>query len=167
MALKHDSIAVVIAQPQDDRVVVRSKIWQPKDEGVDVSEVEAYLRQVHQMYKVTEFAFDPAYFQRSAEALVDDGLPMVEFPQSGQRMVPACGQTYELIVQGKVAHDGSPTFTDQVLSAAQRMTDSGWRLSKGKSRRKIDACIAMVMAVDRATRRQKVVDGPSVVNVWD
>jgi hypothetical protein len=25
----------------------------------------------------------------------------------------------------------------------------------------------MVMAVDRATRRQKVVDGPSVVNVWD
>jgi phage terminase large subunit-like protein len=167
MALKHDSIAVVIAQPQDERVVVRSKIWQPKDEGVDVSEVEAYLRQVHQMYKVTEFAFDPAYFQRSAEALVDDGLPMVEFPQSGQRMVPACGQTYELIVQGKVAHDGSPTFTDQVLSAAQRMTDSGWRLSKGKSRRKIDACIAMVMAVDRATRRQKVVDGPSVVNVWD
>lgn len=166
MALKHDSIAVVIAQPQGERVVVRSKIWQPKDEGVDVSEVEAYLRQVHQTYQVAEFAFDPAYFQRSAEALIDDGLPMVEFPQSGQRMVPACGQTYELIVQNKVAHDGSPTFTDQVLSAAQRMTDSGWRLSKGKSRRKIDACIAMVMAVDRATRRQKVVDGPSVVDVW-
>jgi phage terminase large subunit-like protein len=167
MALKHDSIAVVLAQPQGDRVVVRSRIWQPKDEGVDVSEIEAFLREVHTTYQVTEFAFDPAYFQRSAEALVDDGLPMVEFPQTGQRMVPACGQTYELIVQGRLAHDGLPTFTDQVLSAAQRMTDTGWRLSKGKSKRKIDACIAMVMAVDRATRRQKPdEEGPMVINLW-
>lgn len=166
MALKHDSIAVVIAQPQDDRVVVRAKIWQPKTEGVDVAEVEKHLREIHANYQVKEFAFDPAYFQRSAEALIDDGLPMVEFPQIGQRMIPACGQTYELIVQGKICHDGSPTFTDQVLSAAQRMTDNGWRLSKGKSKRKIDACIAMVIAVDRATRKQKLEEGPQVVKIW-
>lgn len=168
MALKHDSIAVVIAQPQDDRIVVRSKIWQPKDEGVDVSEVEHYLRELHAAYPVREFAFDPAYFQRSAETLSDEGLPMVEFPQNGQRMIPACGHAYELIVGGKVAHDGSPTFTDQVLSAAQRMTDNGWRLSKGKSKRKIDACIAMVMGLDRATRKQTAIidNAPMVVNVW-
>ena len=102
----------------------------------------------------------------SAEVLADDGLPMVEFPQTGARMIPACGQAYELIVQGKVAHNGSPTFTDQVLSAAQRKTDNGWRLSKGKSKRKIDACIALVMALDRATRRQEPDTSPSVVNVW-
>jgi phage terminase large subunit-like protein len=107
MALKHDSIAVAIAQPQADRVVVRARIWQPKDEGVDVSEIEAYLREVHLKYRVTEFAFDPAYFQRSAEILIDEGLPMSEFPQTGQRMVPACGQTYELIVQGNIHRPGS------------------------------------------------------------
>jgi phage terminase large subunit-like protein len=168
MALKHDSIAVVIAQPQDEKIVVRSKIWQPKDEGVDVADVEHYLRQLHQTYDVREFAFDPAYFQRSAEQLADEGLRMVEFPQNGQRMIPACGQAYELIVAGKVAHDGSPTFTDQVLSAAQRMTDNGWRLSKGKSKRKIDACIAMVIGLDRATRKQTAIidNAPMVVNVW-
>jgi phage terminase large subunit-like protein len=167
MALKHDSIAVVVAQPQDDVVVVRSKIWFPKDEGVDVAEVEAHLRELHNTYQVKEFAFDPAYFQRSAEVLADDGLPMVEFPQTGARMIPACGQTYELIVNKKIAHDGSPTFTDQVLSAAQRMTDNGWRLSKGKSKRKIDACIALVIAVDRATRIQIEKQGPSVVDIWN
>lgn len=93
---------------------------------------------------------------------------MVEFPQNGQRMIPACGQAYELIVAGKIAHDGSPTFTDQVLSAAQRMTDNGWRLSKGKSKRKIDACIAMVIGLDRATRKQTAIidNAPMVVNVW-
>jgi len=166
MALKHDSIAVVIAQPQKERIVLESKIWQPKQIGVDVAEVEHYLRSIHRNLNVKEFAYDPAYFQRSAEALVDEGLPMVEFPQTSGRMVPACGQTYELITNGKVTHDGSPTFTDQVLSAAQRMTDSGWRLSKGKSKRKIDACIAMVMAVDRATRRAEETGTISVVDIW-
>ena len=168
MALKHDSIAVVVAQPQDDVVVLRAKIWQPKDEGVDVSQVEHHLRELHATYDVREFAFDPAYFQRSAEQLADEGLRMVEFPQNGQRMIPACGHAYEMIVGAKVAHDGSPTFTDQVLSSAQRMTDNGWRLSKGKSKRKIDACIAMVMGLDRATRKQTAAidNAPMVVNVW-
>jgi phage terminase large subunit-like protein len=168
MALKHDSIAVVLAQPQDGIVVTRAHIWQPQDEGVDVAGVEHHLRALHKQYQVREFVYDPAYFQRSAEALADDGLPMVEFPQSAARMIPACGHAYEMIVNGTVTHDGSPTYTDQVLSAAQRMTDTGWRLSKGKSKRKIDACIALVMALDRATSRPETATAaPMIVQVWN
>lgn len=167
MALKHDSIGIVIAQPHDDgRIAVNAKIFHPDQNAIDVHAVEAHLRQLHDQYEVQEFAYDPAFFQRSAEVLYDDGLPMVEFPQSSQRMIPACGTTYELIVNRRIAHDGSPMFTDQVLSAAQRMTENGWRLSKGKSRRKIDACIAMCMAVDRATRRSTNTAQPTIVNVW-
>jgi phage terminase large subunit-like protein len=168
MALKHDSIAIVSVQKNDEgKFAVRSKIWQPSDEGVDVADVELYLRDLHLNYNVKEFAYDPAYFQRSAEILSDDGLPMVEYPQTSSRMIPACGNAYELIVSNRVAHDGSPTFTDQVLSAAQRMTENGWRLSKGKSKRKIDACIAMVMALDRANSRPRTGTEPQVLNVWD
>lgn len=166
MALKHDSIAVAVAQPQGDRVVVRARIWNPADQGVDIAEVEQHLRTLARTYQVHEFAYDPSFFQRSAEALADDGLPMVEFPQSAQRMVPACGQAYELIVAGRVAHDGSPSLTDHVLSAAQRMTEQGWRLSKGKSKRKIDGCIALVLALDRATKRQRSEAAPTVLNIW-
>jgi phage terminase large subunit-like protein len=168
MALKHDSIAVVIAQPQPDEdvVVVRAKIWHPDQQALDVAEVEAYLRELHNRFEVREFAYDPAYFQRSAEALADDGLAMVEFPQSRARMIPACGNAYEMIVNRKVAHDGSPQFVDQVLSAAQRMTDEGWRLSKGKSKRKIDAAIALCIALDRATLVARAIDEPMVVDVW-
>lgn len=168
MALKHDSIAVVQAQrTDDDRFAVRAKIWQPSDDGVDVAGVEHHLRELHRIFNVAEFVYDPAYFQRSAEILADDGLPMVEYPQTGSRMIPACGHAYELIVAGRIAHEGSPTFTDQVLSAAQRMTDNGWRLSKGKSKRKIDACIAMVIALDRADLRPRATNEPMVINVWD
>lgn len=167
MALKHDSIAVVVAQPQPSgRIVVSARIWHPDVAAMDVSEVEQHLRTLRSTLNVQEFAYDPAFFQRSAETLYDDGLPMVEFPQSSQRMIPACGTAYDLIVQGKVVHDGSPMFTDQVMSAAQRMTENGWRLSKGKSRRKIDAAIAMCMALDRATRRATSTLLPTVEQVW-
>jgi len=168
MALKHDSIAVVHCQKDEEgKFSVDAKIWQPQEEGVDVAEVEHYLRELHNNYNVQEFAYDPAYFQRSAEILSDDGLPMVEFPQTGSRMIPACGNAYELIVGAKVVHSNSPTFTDQVLSAAQRMAENGWRLSKGKSKRKIDACIAMVMALDRANWKPRSQDSPNILNIWD
>ena len=167
MALKHDSIAIVIAQPQENgKVHVEAKIWHPDMEGIDIADVEQHLRMLHLRYQVKEFAYDPAYFQRSAESLMDDGLPMVEFPQSSQRMIPACGNAYDMISAGRLVHSGSPMFTDQVLSAAQRMTENGWRLSKGKSRRKIDAAIALCMALDRATRRSTITPAPTVASVW-
>ena len=155
MALKHDSIAVVIAQPQDGRVVVRAKIWHPDANAMDVSAVEQHIRDINQQFNVVENAYDPAFFQRSAEVLSENHV-MVEFPQSAARMIPACGNLYELIVNQVIAHDGDPMFTDQVMSAAQRSTESGWRLSKGKSKRKIDAAIALAIASDRATSKQEV-----------
>jgi phage terminase large subunit-like protein len=158
MALKHDSIAVVTVGWVGDRLVSEAKIWLPDGGVMDVMAVESFLRELAQRFDVQEIAFDPAFFQRSAEMLAEDGFPMVEFPQSPQRMIPACGNLYELIVNRKLAHDGSPVFSDQVLSAAQRMKDNGWTLSKGKSKRKIDAVIALAMATDRATRRVEVVE---------
>ena len=159
MALKHDSIAVVIAQPQDGRVVVRAKIWHPDANAMDVSAVEQHIRDINREFNVVENAYDPAFFQRSAEVLSENHV-MVEFPQSAARMIPACGNLYELIVNQVIAHDGDPMFADQVLSAAQRSTESGWRLSKGKSKRKIDAAIALAIASDRATSKQEVAPVP-------
>jgi phage terminase large subunit-like protein len=166
MALKRDTIGICIAQPQGERCVVRAKIWNPEVDGIDIAGVEAYLREIHNTYEVREFVYDPAFFERSAEALSDEGMNLVTFSQSAARMIPACGNAYEMIVAKKIAHDGSPTFTDQVLSAAQRMSDKGWTLSKGKSRRKIDSCIAMVMALDRATSKPPETVTPSVLDIW-
>jgi len=156
VALKHDTTAVVVAQDQGTRIFVESRIWTPTPSNVlDLAAVEAHLRIIAGRFEVREVAYDPRFFERSAQILADDGLPMVEFPQNHHRMVPACGHSYELIATGKVAHDADPIFTDQVMAAAQFATDNGWRLSKGRSKRKIDAAIAMVIALDRATSRQQ------------
>jgi phage terminase large subunit-like protein len=154
MALKHDSVAVVAVQVDDDgNAHTSSRIWFPDGTKIDVAAVENHLRDLHRRHNLSAVAYDPAFFERSAQALEDDGLPMIEFPQSPQRMVPACQVAYEMINAQRVIHDGSPAFTDQVLSAAIRETDGGWRLSKGKSKRKIDAAIALVMALSVGTAR--------------
>jgi phage terminase large subunit-like protein len=66
-------------------------------------------------------------------------------------MVPACGTTYEVIVSGRLVHDGDPLFAEQVTAAVARTVGEGWRLSKGRSKRKIDAAIALVLAVHAST----------------
>lgn len=169
MAHKHDSVAVVIAQLQDDgKVRVKAKVWTPaKGQTIDVAAVDNYLREQHRALNLQTIAYDPAYFQRSAEALLDEGLPMAEFPQSAGHMVPACQDTFRAITGQVLVHGDDPVLTDHVLAAATRDTDRGWRLSKGKSKRHIDACISMVMAVFLALPRiEPETDVPEPVFAW-
>ncbi|MEU3899747.1 terminase TerL endonuclease subunit [Streptomyces sp. NPDC045251] len=164
MAHKQDSVAVVVAQyGTDGQVRVKAKVWTAgKGETYDVAAVDNHVRHLHRTLNLQTVAYDPAYFQRSAEALADEGLPMAEFPQQASHMVPACQDTYRAISTGTLVHGDDPVLTDHVLAAATRETDNGWRLSKGKSKRHIDACIAMVMAVFLALPRIE----PEEVEPW-
>lgn len=169
MAHKSDSAAVVHAQPQPDgRVAVACQIWTPaEDQVIDVAAVDNHLRRIHRDHgsNLLEVGYDPAYFERSAQALADEGLPMVEFPQSAQRMVPACQHAYQLVLQRLVAHDGDPGLADHVGAARPRDAEGGWRLSKQKSGRPIDAAVALVMALWLATAPEGPDEDP-INDVW-
>lgn len=150
VALYHDSMAVVLAAPVEERLVVRSRVWVAESNKLDVFDLMAYLRELASLYKIQVAAYDPRYFDVPAGMLADEGIPMLEVPQSPERMIPACGEAFDLIVTGKVAHNGDPVLQDHVLSAQQRPSERGWTLSKQRSGRHIDACIAMVMALNEA-----------------
>jgi hypothetical protein len=62
-------------------------------------------------------------------------------------MTPACGETYKRILAKMIVHDGDPELSAHVTSAAKRPQERGFTLSKGRSKRHIDACIAMCMGV--------------------
>jgi phage terminase large subunit-like protein len=70
-------------------------------------------------------------------------------------MTPIIADLYDRIQQGTVHHDGDPAFAEQVLNAIPRYTDRGFTLQKRKSRGRIDACIALALAIDRAQNRVK------------
>lgn len=158
IGLKRDSSAVVAVQYRDDgRLHATGKVWVPtKAEPVDVTDVMAYLRELSRRYKVGAISFDPRLFDVPAKMLYDEGLPMVEIPQSPERMTPIIGDLYELIRDQKLSHDGDVVFDQQVLNAIPRFTERGFTLQKAKSRGRIDWCIALALAVDRARQRQKV-----------
>ncbi len=80
------------------------------------------------------------------------GLAMVEFPQTDSRMIPASQNFYQLIVEGKIAHDGDPALKRHVENVTADPKPRGaYRMSKPKgSRKKIDAAIAAAIAALRA-----------------
>ncbi|MGH3097904.1 MAG: terminase TerL endonuclease subunit [Streptosporangiales bacterium] len=151
MALKRDSVAVLVAhQLDDERVVVRSRVFTaPVDGRIDHLDVLEHIRALGRAYTVAEITYDPRFFEVPARILEDEGFNMVEFPQSAERMSPAVGHAYEVIIDGGVVHDGDRDLTDHVQSAVPRPNERGFSLSKGKSRHKIDACIALVIALWR------------------
>lgn len=160
MGLKHDTTALRTVQVRDDgSLVTGAQVFVPVNgEALDVAAVERAIRVLHQTGNLVEMAYDPAFFERSAQALADEGVKMVEFPQAPARMVPACGHAYELIVAGSVVHDDDAVSSAQVTAAVPKASGEGWRLSKGRTKAKIDSSIALVMAIDRATVRSSTVD---------
>jgi phage terminase large subunit-like protein len=163
VGLRRDSTAVAVVQRRPDgRVWVEATVWDPSAGVVDLADVMAFLRALCDRYTVREIVFDPRLFELPARELLDEGLPMVEFPQQVDRMAPACAHAYEMIVAGKVAHGADPMLTAHVLAAQQRPYERGWTLSKNRSRRHIDGAIAMVLALWRAAQPEHPAPQPAV-----
>lgn len=147
-ALRSDSVAVRVLQERPDgRVASMSKTWLAADgRTYDRAALRNYLRDLAATLPVKAIGYDPRYLESDAQDLEDEGLPMVEIPQSAERMVPACRLGYELLVSRALAHDDDEETTAQVKAAVTREADGGWRISKGKSKQKIDAAVALCIA---------------------
>lgn len=157
VGIKRDSTAVVAVQFRPDgRLHAKEKIWVPtKAEPVDVTQVMDYIRQLVKEYQVGAVSFDPRFFDVPAKMLYEEGIAMIEIPQSVERMTPIIGNLYELIMTKGITHDGTGLFETQVLNAVNRTNERGFTLMKSKSRGRIDAAIALALAVDRAHHRTK------------
>lgn len=151
VGVKRDSTALVVVQRFGADLHAQARFWIPKDgQAVDVSHVMQALRDLDRDYDVAEIAYDPRLFEIPAMMLADEGLPMVEFNQSMERMTPAFGQLFEMIKRGELSHDGGAMFATQILNAVPRYNERGFTLGKARARGKIDACYALATAVDRA-----------------
>jgi phage terminase large subunit-like protein len=161
VGLVHDSTAVCVAHKlEDGRIALRAHVWSAKDEApahehcpggkVELERVEQYIRQLARTYKLREVAYDPRYFERSAQMLEREGLKMVEFLPASAPMGDAYQAFYQLALEGKLSHDGDPIFAAHIDATAADKTEHGWKIRKLKSSQQIDATVAAVLAVARA-----------------
>lgn len=157
VGLKRDSTAVVAVQFRPDgRLHAQCRIFMPaKDDPVDILQVMEHVRSLCRDYKVGAVAYDPRFLDLTAAYLYKEGLPMVEIPQSVERMSSIIGNLYETIKRGELSHSRDETFAQQVLNAVPRVNERGFTLMKNKSRGRIDAAIALSLAVDRAQHKQE------------
>lgn len=168
IGLRYDSSSIALAQLQEDRIVLRAKVWSnpfpptdPRYHGwtIDFSTLENYCREIRETYpaRATEteyqgpgFLYDPHYFQRSAQILEGDGLAMIEWPQTDARMIPATGSFYSAIANGQISHDGDPILTAHIGNVWGQDKPRGQRMSKRGTTKKIDSAIASAIAVHAA-----------------
>jgi phage terminase large subunit-like protein len=177
-AIHHDTTAVCWAHRlEDGRILLRAHVWAAATDAVahqhvpggaiSLAAVEEFIRDLARRYQVREVAYDPHYFQRSAELLDQHGLTMVEFLQASGPMADAYQGFYQLAREGRLAHDGDPVLAAHIEATAARKSERGWKLSKLTNNRRIDAAIAAVLAVARAQHEQPKQPPTSTGSIYD
>ena len=73
-----------------------------------------FLRQLAALaYDVRSVDYDPRLFEIVGGQLLDEGLPMVETPQSVERMTPIVGAAFEAIKRGQALPRRRFTLRDE------------------------------------------------------
>jgi phage terminase large subunit-like protein len=151
-SFSQDCTAVVAVSIEDVPHIEVVACWEPPvdnpDYRVPVVDVEQAIRDACRKYQVREIVCDPFRWTRSMQALESEGLPMIEYPQSPQRMTPATTGLYEAVVNGQVTHSGDARLARHVGNAVVKEDARGTRLAKSHkhSTRRIDLAVAAVMA---------------------
>lgn len=140
--------------------VWEKSVIDPDDWRVPISTVEHHIKLACTTWNVVEVACDPFRWQRSMEALADEGVPITEYASSSpSRMVPATTKFYDAVTNDGLTHDGNATLMRHLSNCVVKIDRLGPRIVKehrGSSRR-IDAAVAAVIAFDRATARREAV----------
>lgn len=102
-------------------------------------------------YQITEFVYDKWMMEQLAQELSDEGLDMVEFPQTDQRMIPASEDLWNVITRDDLLrHPADPVLTKHVMAGVVDETGRGWRINKRKTKKPTDGLVVVLMAVHRA-----------------
>jgi phage terminase large subunit-like protein len=134
-------------------------IWERPDDAeqgwhVPVAEVEQTIIDTfrNSNYQTKEIVFDPARWQRTFMVLDEEGLPVVSYPNSAERMVPATQKFYEAVVNQSFTHDGDQRMARHIANCVTKQSSRGVMVAKASSKRKVDAAVAAIFGYDRATQ---------------
>ena len=121
---------------------------------IPVAEVEAQIISTFrdERYSVREIVFDPARWQRTFMVLDEEGLPVISYPNSAERMVPATQKFFEAVVNQSFTHDGDERMARHIANCVTKQSSRGVMVAKASSRRKVDAAVAAIFGYDRATQ---------------
>jgi len=120
-----------------------------REELIGASDVDGDL----QRFELGEIGFDPAQLQQFASEMIDEGLPMVEVRPLILHFSPPMKEIEELIAARprRFHHNGDPVFGWMIGNVVcHRDVKDNIYPRKERVENKIDASIALIMAMSRA-----------------
>jgi phage terminase large subunit-like protein len=153
-SFNNDSTALVICTLGEKPHLDVVGVWErPADTTwrVPIFDVEEAIRAACRRWQVREIVCDPFRWARTYQVLEGENLPIVEYPQSPARMVPATQRFYEAVLNRTLTHSGNSDLARHLGNTITRTDTRGSRVDKPKgSAAKIDLAVAAIMAFDEA-----------------
>jgi phage terminase large subunit-like protein len=125
------------------------RIWTPSEETgqIDFDEIEKELLRLFKVYHIEEVAYDPYQMASMAQRL-GDNVHWKPFLQGAPRLI-ADKRLYDMIRDRQIEHSGEPVLRQHIKNADRKPEEDKLRIVKRTSTGKIDAVVALSMAVDR------------------
>ncbi|MBA7489785.1 hypothetical protein ES702_00319 [subsurface metagenome] len=149
VGLKHDSTGIVSVTKELNKIrLVNSKKFQGRPgKEVDLEEqVEDYIIKLNNDFNLVEVRYDPYQFKRSAQTLEKEGIKMVEYPQTLDRLTAMSQNLYDLIKGKNLILFNDYDLKKHLLNAQAKESTRGWRIVKKETSKKIDLAISLAMA---------------------
>ena len=117
--------------------------------------IEQFIDELGKMYNIKEIAFDRWGAVQMSQNLENLGFTIIPFGQGFKDMSPPTKELMNLVLSGKLKHNGHPVLRWMMDNVCVRSDPAGnIKMDKAKSTEKIDGAVALVMALDRAIRNQ-------------
>lgn len=126
------------------------RIWEPtNNQALDYGPIEAALLQLMRDHNIIHIAYDQYQLHQMAGNLRAAGAWVEQFSQGQDRLV-ADKALLDVIVSRSFAHRGDAVLTRHIKNAGRELHDQRLRIVKITSGQKIDAAVALSMALHRA-----------------
>ena len=126
--------------------------------------IEQFIQQLGEKYHILEIAVDRWNATHMTQNLEDMGFTMVPFGQGFASMSSPTKDFYKLLMEGNIIHGGHPVLRWMAGNVVVDTEPAGnIKVTKARSKEKIDGIVAAIMALDRAQRNE----GPNSASVYD
>ena len=117
--------------------------------------IEKFIEELGEKYHILEIAFDRWGATQMVQDLEGMGFTVVPFGQGYSSMSSPTKEFYKLLMEGKILHGGQPVLRWMAGNVVVDTDPAGnIKVTKAKSKEKIDGIVAAIMALDRCIRNQ-------------
>lgn len=117
--------------------------------------IEKFINDLAEKYHIVEIAVDRWNATQMIQNLEGDGFTMVPFGQGFASMSGPTKDFYRLLMEGQIIHGGHPVLRWMAGNVVVDTDPAGnIKVTKAKSKEKIDGIVAAIMALDRCIQNQ-------------